>query len=267
MEKAQTEGVNRNSNTYEIARFRSSDPRSRCDWLLAIPPANVPLSYARLDAGYLNSGYAVISVRCLCGIGRKKTLRPLLPLKLTDDLKERGSRFTQQKMSLSTGTEVDLSGNFPQTASAAVKGAITRSTTTELDNVARETTSAEDVLNLENAATRKWRERVAHDYPGDNFRFVVIDRVLRGDKVVVSFNRANSGAAQANVVQLPGTEFKFAVTYNNQNSVTQSGNDVPLAFQVALFKLSDSATDPQFLPLTGAEATQFDFQKAVKTVQ
>ena len=231
-----------------------------------IPTANVPLSYARLDAGYLNSGIYDLG-QVFVWDREQKTLRPLLPLKLTDDLKERGSRFTQQKMSLSTGTEVDLSGNFPQTASAAVKGAITRSTTTELDNVARETTSAEDVLNLENAATRKWRERVAHDYPGDNFRFVVIDRVLRGDKVVVSFNRANSGAAQANVVQLPGTEFKFAVTYNNQNSVTQSGNDVPLAFQVALFKLSDSATDPQFLPLTGAEATQFDFQKAVKTVQ
>jgi len=231
-----------------------------------IPTANVPLSFAKLDTGYLNSGIYDLG-QVFVWDRDQKTLTALTPLKISESLRERGSRIAQQKTSLSTGTDIELAGTFPQTASADVKGAITRSTTTELNNVAWERTDAEEVLNLDNKATHEWRRRLSRDYSGDNFRFVVINRILRGDKVDVGFKSSTGASAGANVIQLPGTNFKFAVTYNGENSFTQSGNDVPLVLQVSLFKLTGTSEDPQFAPLTGVEATQFNFQKAIKSAR
>lgn len=70
--------------------------------------------------------------------------------------------------------DVELSADLTKTgaASGELQGRIARSTTTELDKFARETVSADDLLNLNNKATRAWRKRLLEEFPGDNFRFV-----------------------------------------------------------------------------------------------
>jgi hypothetical protein len=55
---------------YERANPRTDHINGNLMWVRADPTANVPLSYAKLDTGYLNSGIYDLGW-FLCGIGRK----------------------------------------------------------------------------------------------------------------------------------------------------------------------------------------------------
>src|SRR5262249_41970237 len=157
-------------------------------------------------------------------------------------------------------TAVELSADLTNTAAASgeLQGRIARSTTTELDKFASETVSADDLLNLNNKATRNWRKRLLEQFPGDNFRYVLVDRVLRGDKVSVAFNSSGSGSAGANI--LAYGNLKVKVTYDGKSSFVETGKGVvPLTFQTHIFKLTGDADNPEFKLLTGPEATQFNF--------
>jgi hypothetical protein len=224
------------------------------------------MSYAKLDVGYLNTGDYDLGWVFLWD-RTERTLTSIVPLKVPDRLKDVGTTVDQQQGSLSSDTDVELSGDLTKTAavSAELQGRIARSTTTELDKFARETVSADDLLNLDNKQTRDWRKRLIERFPGDNFRFVLVDRILRGDKVSVAFNNSTGGSAGANV--LAYGNFKVKVTYDGKSSFVQTGKGIPLIFQTHIFKLTGNADNPEFQLLTGHEATQFNFQKAIKREQ
>jgi hypothetical protein len=228
--------------------------------------ANVPMSYAKLDVGYLDSGNYDLGWIFLWD-RTERTLTSLPPLKVPDRLKDVGKTVDQQQGTLSADTDVELSADLTKTgaASGELQGRIARSTTTELDKFARETVSADDLLNLNNKATRAWRKRLLEEFPGDNFRFVLVDRVLRGNKVSLAFNSSGSGSVGANI--LAYGNLKVKVTYDGNSSFVETGKGVPLVFQTHIFKLAGNANNPEFRLLTGPEATQFNFQKAIKREQ
>jgi hypothetical protein len=228
--------------------------------------ANVPMSYAKLDAGYLNTGSYDLGWLFLWD-RTERTLTSLDPLKVPDKFKNVGTTFDQQQGSLSADTDIELSAGLTQTAAASgeLQGRIARGTTTELDKFERVTVPAEDLLNFDNKASRAWRKRLLQEFPGDKFRFVLVDRVVRGDKVSVAFNNSASGSAGANV--LAYGNFKVKVTYDGKSSFVQTGKEIPLVFQTHILKLSGDADNPEFQLLTGPEATHFNFQKAIKHEQ
>lgn len=228
--------------------------------------ANVPMSYAKLDAGYLNTGNYDLGWVFLWDRS-ERTLTSLDPLKVPDKLKEVGTTFDHQQGSLSSDTDIELSADLTKTAAASgeLQGRIARSTTTELDKFERVTVPADDLLNFDNKATRVWRKRLLQQFPGDNFRFVLVDRVVRGDKVSVVFNNSGSGSVGANI--LAYGNLKVKVTYDGKSSFVETGKGVPLVFQTHIFKLGGDANNPEFRLLTGPEATQFNFQKAIKREQ
>jgi hypothetical protein len=231
------------------------------------PTANVPLSYAKLDTGYLNSGIYDLGWLFVWD-KTQRTLTPVGPLKVPDSLKDVGPTIGQQQFSLSSDTDVEFSADLTKIAGASgnLKSQIARSTTTELDKVARETISqAEDLLNFDNEKSRNWRKRLAQDYPGDNFRFLIVDRVLRGDKVSVGFNNSVNASAGANILQFGKLNVK--VTYSGKSNFVQTGNSIPLVFQAKMFRLANDSKDPQFSPVTGSEAKRFNFQQAIKQAQ
>jgi hypothetical protein len=228
--------------------------------------ANVPLSYAKLDTGYLNSG--IYDLGWVFVWDRTQgTLTALSPLSVPKSLKSVGPTIDQQQTSLSSDTDIEFSADVTKIAGATgnLKSQIARSTTTELDNVARETADAEDLLNFDNKKSREWRKRLAHDYPGDSFRFILVDRVLRGDKVSVGFNNSVNGSLGANVLQYG--DLKVKVTYSGKSNFLQTGKTIPLVFQARMFKLVGESNDLQFTPVTGVEAKQFNFQQAIKQSQ
>ena len=228
--------------------------------------ANVPLSYAKLDTGYLNSG--IYDLGWVFVWDRTQgTLTALSPLRVPTSLKHLGPTVAQQQTSLSSDTDIEFSADVTKIAGATanLKSEIARSTTTELDKFARETADAEDVLNIDNKKSREWRKRLAHDYAGDSFRFVLVDRVLRGDKVSVGFNNSVNSSVGANILQYG--DLKVKVTYSGKNNFLQTGKSIPLVFQAKMFKLVGESNDPQFTPVTGAEAKQFNFQQAIRQSQ
>ena len=126
--------------------------------------ANVPLSYAKLDTGYLNSG--IYDLGWVFVWDRTQgTLTALSPLRVPTSLKHLGPTVAQQQTSLSSDTDIEFSADVTKVAGATanLKSEIARSTTTELDKVARETADAEDLLNIDNKKSREWRKRLAHD--------------------------------------------------------------------------------------------------------
>ena len=62
-------------------------------------------------------------------------------------------------------------------------------------------------------------------------------------------------------------DLKVKVTYSGQDNFTQTGTNIPLVFHARMFKLVGEPNDPQFTPVTGAEAKQFNFQQAIKQSQ
>jgi hypothetical protein len=228
--------------------------------------ADVPLSYAKLDTGYLNSG--IYDLGWVFVWDRtQKTLTAVGPLKVPEGLKDVGPTIEQQQTTLSADTDVEFSADIAKIVgtTASLQAQIARNTTTELDNVARETAAAEALLNFNNQKSRTWRQRLAKDYAGDNFRFLVIDRVLRGDKVSVGFNNTGAGSVGANVLQYGGLNIK--VTYSGKSNFTQTGKGAPLVIQARMFQLTGKSADPEFVPVTGAETKQFNFQQAIKQGQ
>jgi hypothetical protein len=100
--------------------------------------ANVPLSYAKLDTGYLNSG--IYDLGALFVWDRiQQTLSPLPPLSVPKSMRNMGSTIEQQQNTLSSDTEIDFSGDVAKVATASLKAQIAHSTTAELTNVASET--------------------------------------------------------------------------------------------------------------------------------
>ena len=228
--------------------------------------ANVPLSYAKLDTGYLNSG--IYDLGWVFVWDRTQgTPTALSSLTVPASLKHLGPTVAQQQTSLSSDTDIEFSADVTKVAGATanLKSEIARSTTTELDKVARETADAEDLLNIDNKKSRGWRKRLAHDYAGDSFRFALVDRVIRGDKVSVGFNNSVNSSAGANILQYG--DLKVKVTYSGKNNFLQTGKSIPLVFQARMFKLVGESNDPQFTPVTGAEAKQFNFQQAIRQSQ
>jgi len=91
------------------------------------------------------------------------------------------------------------------------------------------------------------------------------DRILRGSKVSLAFNSSGSGSVGANI--LAYGNLKVKVTYDGKSSFVETGKGIPLVFQTHIFKLTGEANNPEFRLLTGPEATQFNFQKAIKREQ
>ena len=227
--------------------------------------ANVPLSYAKLDTGYLNSG--IYDLGWVFVWDRTQgTLTALSPLRIPRSLKDVGQTIDKQQTNLSSDTDIEFSADVAKIAGATanLKSEIARSTTTELDKFARETAHAEDLLNIDNKKSREWRKRLAHDYAGDSFRFVLVDSVLRGDKVSVGFNNSVNSSVGANILQYG--DLKVKVTSSGKNDFLQTGKSIPLVFHAKMFKLGES-NDPEFTPVTGAEAKQFNFQQAIRQSQ
>jgi len=119
------------------------------------------MSYAKLDVGYLDTGNYDLGWVFFWD-RTERTLTSLPPLKVPDRLKDVGNTVDQQQGTLSADTDVELSADLTKigAASGELQGRIARSTTTELDHFARETVSADDLLNLNNKATRAWRKRL-----------------------------------------------------------------------------------------------------------
>jgi hypothetical protein len=101
--------------------------------------ANVPMSYAKLDVGYLDTGNYDLGWVFLWD-RTERTLTSLPPLKVPDRLKDVGKTVDQQQGTLSANTDMELSADLTKTgaASGELQGRIARSTTTELDKFARE---------------------------------------------------------------------------------------------------------------------------------
>jgi hypothetical protein len=227
------------------------------------PTANVPTSYAKLDTGYLNSG--IYDLGWVFAWHRSdQVLRRVGPLVVPKSLKDQGVRVGKQKTALSADTEVEFSGDLSKLgqATASLKATVARNTTTQLDNVVRETVSSDELLNYDNISTRAWRRRVARDFPSDEYRFLVIDGVMRGDKVTVGLKHTRETSAEANVINIGKAKLK--VKYSGENTYTQSGTDVPLVVQARLFRLTTTDEDPQFVPVSAREAKEFNFQEAIK---
>jgi hypothetical protein len=229
--------------------------------------ANVPLSYAKLDTGYLNSG--IYDLGWIFVWDRTQaTLTPETHLKVPKTLTDIGSIVDKQQTNLASDTDVEFSADVAKIAGATanLKSEIARSTSTELDKVARVAVGEpQDLLNFNNLPSRSWRKRLAHDYPGDTFRFVLVDAIMRGNKVSVGFKNSVNSSVGANVLQYG--DLKVKVTYSGQNNFTQTGTNIPLVFHARMFKLVGESNDPQFAPVTGAEAKQFNFQQAIRQSQ
>jgi hypothetical protein len=229
-----------------------------------MPTANVPLSYAKLDSGYLNSGiYDLGSV--FAWDRDNNTLTRMDPLTVSPSLKRVGVLVALQRANLSSDTDIEFSGNIAAKASANLKTTIARNTTTELDQVAQETARTEALLNADNKKTRSWRQGLAKTFAEGNMRLVLVDQVLRGKKVLVGFSNSAAASPGANILKYGDVTLR--VTYGGQGTFTQTGKGVPLVIQARLFRLAKDSEDPQFIQVTGTEAAQFNFQQAIKNLK
>lgn len=229
---------------------------------------DVPLSYAKLDSGYINSGlYDIGDV--FVWDKTNNVLTNDTHLSVPQASLQSGSQVALQQASLSTSTDIVASADLTAyKANGSLSAAVARSTSTQLENARRQRTDALDLANYDNAITLAWRKRMAQEYPGNNFEFFVLDRAIAGSKLTVSNTAAKSASAGANIVSL-GTNVKVSVTYNAKNdyvSTAEQGQSAPLVITGTLLRLEGPASDPQFVLASSQETKAFNLQHAMKNL-
>ena len=229
------------------------------------PTVNVPLSFAKLDTGYINSGiYDLGDV--LVWDNKNKVFFEEGHLAVPKELEQTGSSVGLQQASLSKDTEIEgLADVSKSVAQATISAAVAHSTTTQLENVNRVTVDAQALVNYDNDITRAWRKKMAGRYVGDQYEFFVVDRVVVGNKLTVSSSASQSAGAGANVISV-SVNVKVAVKYNSQNTYTEDagpGKAATLVIRGTLLRLGGGGADPQFEQVSSQELRAFNVQKAM----
>lgn len=232
---------------------------------------NVPLAYAKLDAGYINAGFYQLG-HVFVWDRKNQVLLDEKSIVVPPANWEVSETVGKQLASLSTDTNIELSGAAAtQTvADASVKAAVAHSTTTELDNAHAVTIYPLDWVNLDNDITRQWRQRLANNYAGGDYEFYVLDRVVAGEKIKVGMDASHSAGAGANIISV-GANVKLAVTFDSKDSYEKDappGATDTLLIRGTLLRLDTSTPgQPEFVRASQADARAFSFQKAIPHLQ
>ena len=229
---------------------------------------NVPLSYAKLDTGYVNSGLSELG-NVFVWDNKNKVLFDEGHLNVPKELEEVGSTVAVQQATLANDTEIEASADVSKyLANGSLSAAVARNTSTELDNVNRLNTDALSLVNFDNPTTRDWRQKMAARYPGNNYEFFVVDRVISGNKLTVGSNASQSAGGGANIISV-AANVKVSVKYDSKDSYTEQappGQSVPLVIRGTLLRLGGSASDPAFSSVSIQEVKAFNLQRAMATM-
>ena len=226
---------------------------------------NVPLSYAKLDTGYVNSDFYDLG-QVFVWDKTGQILYDEGHLNVPQDAEQVGGTVALQQASLSRDTEMNASADISQyVVNGSLHAAVARNTSTQLENVNRVTTDALGLVNLDNPITRDWRRKMASRYPGPGYEFFVVNQVISGSKLTVSSATSQGAAAGANIVQV-AANVKVSVQYDSKNTYTEAappGQSVTLVIRGTLLRLDGSLTDPTFLSCPSADIKAFNLQHAI----
>ena len=208
---------------------------------------NMPLSYAKVSRGYLNSSNHSLGKVYLWDTQTKKRQSiKLLKSDLPDNNATKtsiGKRYEKKIANIDQNTKIDATGTFiPEDIYVDAKAEFVKATNVLIkDYQLKEFDDPRYLMNSKHL--RRWRESLVTDGYLDNnrYKFILISEIVEGKQALITLDNNASVSAESNVIKVGSYNFK--TTYNRkQREEIKGKEDVPLIVVVTVF---DFKSDPE----------------------
>jgi hypothetical protein len=230
---------------------------------------NMPLSYAKIDRGYLNSSSHNLGKIYLWDT-QTNQLHSLKFIKPDQDDNNAtktyiGSRHEQKIAKVDKNTKIDITGTgIPKEISGKAKIEFAKATNVFIKDY--QLKAFEDPRYLLNSKhLRTWRESLARDgyLDNDRYKFVLINEVIEGRQALIDLDNNLTVDAGVNVIKIG--KYDFETTYNNNKHEEIRGKeDVPLIIIVTVFDLKSDPEQTKYeglrFSISNNPKHKFDYQ-------
>lgn len=241
---------------------------------------DMDLEHAKISGGFYNSSKDNLGDVYIWDVNAStlQKIKTITPNRLDDNSTRvrKGYLWNNDTATVSRNTNIfvgaDISDKLIQEIEGNARTAFANATKVYIKNY--QTIVFNDSPYTMNAESRRyWREYLASDklpngqnkyLDNPNFKFVLINEVIMGEKASISFDKNFSSSTEANILKVGKHEFE--VTYGKQISAELEAKEhAPLIVKAIVFdfKTDNSQTNYRglrFYPSSGRESI-FDYQK------